>query len=298
MGLADFLYKNFNPEERRWREERRREAREIRQEAKEILSDAKDLYDDYKDLKGDTQRAANQLNDLIRSYNNYKSDVLKELNSDISVSIENFRRFNINSRIAAPPNLNSAPTIPTVNVSSIMTNLSGGSLNLISIALSAFSDPDKDYEIDFSTAKYISDKDYEEADRQRDAARDYYYKVQDALTDMKILYESLNNSRRYIDDEKSNLVQLMDKFRKIVNQLNGAMNRNSFTEQEARHLTGIAKIAEMIKNSLEQRIVGSSGKIESNYKIYGGKIREINGLIPAAPTISGSSDWLERLLTY
>ena len=283
MGLADFLYKNFNPEERRWREERRREAREIRQEAKEILSDAKDLYDDYKDLKGDTQRAANQLNDLIRSYNNYKSDVLKELNSDISVSIENFRRFNINSRIAAPPNLNSAPTIPTVNVSSIMTNLPGGSLNLISIALSAFSDPDKDYE---------------EADRQRDAARDYYYKVQDALTDMKILYESLNNSRRYIDDEKSNLVQLMDKFRKIVNQLNGAMNRNSFTEQEARHLTGIAKIAEMIKNSLEQRIVGSSGKIESNYKIYGGKIREINGLIPAAPTISGSSDWLERLLTY
>ena len=171
MGLAEFLYKNFNPEERRWREERRREAREIRQEAKEILSDAKDLYDDYKDLKGDTQRAANQLNDLIRSYNNYKSDVLKELNSDISVSIENFRRFNINSRIAAPPNLNSAPTIPTVNVSSIMTNLSGGSLNLISIALSAFSDPDKDYE---------------EADRQRDAARDYYYKVQDALTDMKI----------------------------------------------------------------------------------------------------------------
>ena len=108
----------------------------------------------------------------------------------------------------------------------------------------------------------------------------------------------MNNSRRYIDDEKSNLVQLMDKFRKIVNQLNGAMNRNSFTEQEARHLTGIAKIAEMIKNSLEQRIVGSSGKIESNYKIYGGKIREINGLIPAAPTISGSSDWLERLLTY
>ena len=58
MGLADFLYKNFNPEERRWREEKRREAREIRQEAKEILSDAKDLYDDYKDLKGDTQRAA------------------------------------------------------------------------------------------------------------------------------------------------------------------------------------------------------------------------------------------------
>ena len=283
MGLGDFLYKNFNPEERRWREERRREAREIRQEAKEILSDAKDLYDDYKDLRGDTQRAANQLNDLIGSYNNYKSDVLKELNSDISVSIDNFRRFNISSRVAAPPNLSSAPTIPTVSVSSIMANLPGGSLNLISIALSAFSDPDKDYE---------------EADRQRDAAREYLYKVEDALNAMKSLYESLSNSRKYIESEKSSLTQLMEKLRKIVNQLNGAMNRNSFTEKEARYMTGIAKIAEMIKNSLEQRIVGSSGNIESNYKLYSGKLRELNNLIPAAPTVSGSSDWLERLLTY
>lgn len=281
MGLGDFLYKNFNPEERRWREERKREAREIRQEAKEILSDAKDLYDDYKDLRGDTNRTANELQSLLKSYNNYKADVLKEIVSNISVSIENFRRFNINSRISAPPTINtSAPVIPSV-ISGF--NAIATPFNPISIALSVFSDPDKDYE---------------EADRQRDKARDYYYKVQEALDNMEILYRSLKSSMEYIESEKSALTQLMEKLRGIVNQLNGAMTCNSFSEKEARYMTGISKIAEMIKNSLEQRIVNGSGNIESNYKLYSGKIRDINKMIPSAPSLSSSSDWLERILTY
>lgn len=125
-----------------------------------------------------------------------------------------------------------------------------------------------------------------------------YYKVQDALTDMKILYETLTNSRRYIEDEKSDLAKLMEKIRSIVNRLNGAMTRNSFSDGEARYLTGIAKIADMIKRSLEQGIVNNSGNIESNYKLYGNKIRELNRIIPAAPNVSSTSDWLERLLTY
>lgn len=279
MGFLD----RFNPDERRWRQEAKQEAREYRQEAKEILADAKDLYDDYKDLKSETQRVVNELSDLIRSYNNYKADMLKELSGEVNSTIENFRRFNVGSRVTAPPSINSAPSIPTVTVSSIMANLPGGSFNPISIALSIFSDPYKDRE---------------KALDQKYAAQDYYYKVQDALTDMKILYESLTNSRRYIQDEKSNLTQLMDKVRRIVNQLNEAMTRNFFTENEARYMTGISKIAEMIKNSLEQRIVSKSGDIEGNYKLCGAKIRELNGAIPAAPNISSSSAWLDRLLTY
>ena len=277
MGFFD----RFSPEERRWRKEAKEEAADYRREARNFLSEAKDVYDDYKEMKGEAQRAANKLNDLIRSHNNYKVDVLRELNGDISVSIDNFKRFNINSRVT--PNTSSAPSIPSVGVSSIISNFHGGSFNPISIALSVFSDPYKDRD---------------EAQNQMYAAQEYLYKVQEALSDMQILYRALNSSREYIEDERSTLAQLMEKVRKIVNQLNTAMTRNSFTEKEARYMTGISKIAEKIKSTLAQRVVGNSGDIESNYKLCSGKIREINRLIPASPTISSSSNWLERLLTY
>ena len=279
MGFFDI----FDPDERRWRQEAKEEAREYRREAKEIMSEAKDLYDDYKDLKGDTQRAANKLNDFIRSHNDYKANLLKELSSDINVSIENFKRFNISSRVISVPNISSnyAPSVSSFSTSSF--NQFNSSFNPISIVFSIFSDPYKDRD---------------EALDQKYAAQEYLYKVECALSEMKILYESLNNSRRYIEDEKSTLAQLMDKVRNLVNQLNAAMNRNSFTEKEARYMTGISKIAEKIKGTLEQRIINNSGDIDGNYKLYSDKIRELNNLIPAAPTISESSSWLERILTY
>ena len=277
MGFLDM----FNPDERRWRKEAKEEAADYRREARNLLSEAKDVYDDYKELKGETHRAANELSDLIRSYNNYKVDILKEMNSDISVSIENFKRFNISSRVISMPSFStsSAPNVPSVSAFNAFAN----SFSPINFAMSALSDPYKDRD---------------KAMDQKYAAQEYLYKVQEAFTDMKILYAALGNSRRYIEDEKSNLAQLMGKIRKIISQLNSAMTRNSFTEKEARYMTGISKIAEKIKSSLEQRIVNSSGDIESNYKLYSGKICEINKMIPDAPSISSSAGWLERLLTY
>lgn len=280
MGFFD----RFSPEERRWRREAKEEAEDYRREARNLLSEAKDVYDDYKEMKGEAQRAANELNNLLRNYNSYKADVLKELSGDINISIENFKRFNISSRVALPSNFStSAPLIASVNVSSMFSSMPGASFNPINIALSVFSDPYKDRD---------------KAMDQKYAAQEYLYKVQDALNDMQILYRSLNNSQRYIEDEKSNLAQLMEKVRKIISQLNAAMNRNSFTEKEARYMTGISKIANKIKSSLEQRIISNSGDIDSNYKLYSGKIKDINNLIPAAPTVSDSSNWLDRLLTY
>ncbi|MBQ6006267.1 MAG: hypothetical protein IJL14_08475 [Selenomonadaceae bacterium] len=280
MGFFD----RFSPEERRWRREAKEEAEDYRREARNLLSEAKDVYDDYKEMKGESQRAANELNNLLRNYNSYKADVLKELSGDINISIENFKRFNISNRVALPSNFStSAPSIASVNVSSMFSSMPGASFNPINIALSVFSDPYKDRD---------------KAMDQKYAAQEYLYKVQDALNDMQILYRSLNNSQRYIEDEKSNLAQLMEKVRKIISQLNAAMNRNSFTEKEARYMTGISKIADKIKSSLEQRIISNSGDIDSNYKLYSGKIKDINNLIPAAPTVSDSSNWLDRLLTY
>ena len=282
MGLFDML----DPDERRARKEAKAEARDYRNEAKNTLSDEKDVYDDYKELKKDAQRVANELNDFIRSYNKYKADLLKELSGNISVSIANFKNFNISSRVSVPNiRTGSAPNIPTVTVSSIISSIPGYNFSPIGIALSVFSDPYKDRD---------------EAMEQMEAAQEYLYKVQCAKADMEILLSALRDSKTYVSSEKEVVTELMGKVRKIVSRLNDAMNRNSFTEQEASSMTAISKIAEKIKETLEQRVVSNSGNIEGNYKLYSDRLRKINDKIPAAPTISESSasTWIDDIIVY
>ena len=156
-------------------------------------------------------------------------------------------------------------------------------LNPISLIFSSLSDPYKDRD---------------RAMDERDKARDYFYKVQDAYGELKILFESLNSTKKFVESDKENLTQLAEKIRGLVGQLKNAMNRNSFTENEARYMAGIAKIAELIKNSLEQRIANNSGNVESNYRQYSDKLRDINNLIPATPKIENSSTWLDRIINY
>ena len=285
MGFFDIFGGDDDDFERRERRRAKEEAADYRREAKNILSEAKDLYeDDYKELKGETQRRINKLNDLVRSYNRYKADCLQELGGDINDTIENFKRFNISSRVISMPNISSnfSSSMPNISASSFSSSIMpGGGLNLISLVLSSASDPYKDRD-------KALDQLYE--------ARDYLAKVQDAIAELKIVYRSLESSRTYVEDEKTYLTQLMGKIRAIMPRLKNAMTQNSFTEKEASTLQGVLKIAELIKKTLETQLAEKGGDISANYKKYSQKIRDINKLIPAQPVIESSSGWVEKIL--
>lgn len=283
MGFGDFLYNNFNSERRREREETRREAMEIRQEAKEILQDAKDLYSDYKELRTDTRQYANELDSLIKSHNNYKSDILRELGGEVAATIENFKRFNIDSRIINAPKISEgyAPNIPSVNLMSAFANMPGGSFNPINLIFSSLSDP---YE------------DRRKADKQRDDAREYYWKVEDAYNKLRDTMERLRSTKRFIDDEREMLGQLMSKVRKIMLQLKSVMNRTDHTQNEAKYMNAVCHIAEKIKISLEQQITDNYGGIQSSYKNCTQQLKKIAEAIPNQPIITDSSSWLDTLI--
>ena len=285
MGFFDIFGGDDDDFERRERRRAKEEAADYRREARNILSEAKDLYeDDYKELKGETQRRINKLNDLVRSYNRYKADCLQELGGEINDTIENFKRFNISSRVISMPNISSnfSSSMPNISTSSFSSSIMpGGGLNLISLVLSSASDPYKDRD-------KALDQLYE--------ARDYLAKVQDAIAELKIVYRSLESSRTYVEDEKTYLTQLMGKIRAIMPRLKNAMTQNSFTEKEASTLQGVLKIAELIKKTLETQLAEKGGDISANYKKYSQKIRDINKLIPAQPVIESSSGWVEKIL--
>lgn len=159
----------------------------------------------------------------------------------------------------------------------------GGSFNPISIALSVFSDPEKDRS---------------EARRQRNQAERYANRAAEARNQMKAVSNALAATINYVRDERNCVNELMGKLRELMNQLNAAMNQETHTEESARQMEGICKIAEQIKGTLENQIVDNSGAVQENYKLYSQRIREINSSIPSAPKISESSGWLDLVLNY
>ena len=283
MGFfSNLLYDNLNSERREYLDDCRREARNYRAEAKSILSDAKELYeDDYKEIRKDARRMANQLGESIQSHNKHKIELLTELGSDISGTISNFKAFDIGSHVIKNISIDSGgfsmPTVPSF--SNILG--SAGNISLLSLAFSSLSDPERDRD---------------KAEEQKWKAEEYLASVESAISDIRNTIEKLRSTEKYIRDEREMLDQLMSKVRGIIQQLKSAMHKDSHTETEAKYMTGICKIAEMIKKTLEEQLTADDGSLRSSYKQYSQHLNDINRAIPSRPNISESGSWLDMLL--
>lgn len=266
----------------------REEAREYRDEAKDYMSDAKDYLDDYRDYRESARDRAKDLEQLLQSYNQQKAGILKELGGEISGTIENFKSFNISNHVPKAPNINfstnfSAPSISTFSSSSFTSSMLGGNFITDSIGLSSYSDPEKDRS---------------EARRQRNKAERYANRAAEARNQMKAVNNALYATINYVRDERNVVNTLMGKLRELMNQLKAAMNQETHTEESARQMEGLCKIAEQIKGTLETQIIDNAGAVQENYKLYSQRIREINNSIPSAPKLSESSGWLELVFNY
>ena len=270
-------------EEKEYKRELKQEAKEYREEAKGYLDDARDYLEDYKDYKSDAKDYAQILSETLNEYNKEKFEILKELNSNISVTIANFKNYNISGHIPKAPSINSAPSIPNFTVSSFMSTIPGGNLNPINLVLSVFSNPEKDRD---------------EARRKAREAERYCDKVARARAQMIEARDALKNTVQYLQEERSVVRELMGKLRSIIKQLDEAMKQKTHTEESAKYTEGICKIAEQIKATLEHNVTNYAGELYDEYKIYSQRIREINSSIPSAPSLGSSSSWLDIALKY
>ena len=272
-------------EEKVRKRELKEEAEEYRSEARNYISDAKNDIQDFKDLKQDARDWAKSIGEQLDELNQQKVEVLKELDGEISVTIANFKRFNISGRVPKAPNISFAG-IPNFSSASL-TNAIGGigsSFSLVNISFSSLSNPERDRD---------------EARRKMREAERYAEKARCVRDQMKEVHDKLENTYHYIQDERGVIYELMDKLRSIIKQFKTAMQQQTHTEKSAKYMEGICKIAEQIKFTLENQVVNDdSGEIQDNYKLYSQRIREINRSIPSAPNISSSSSWLDVVLKY
>ena len=219
----------------------------------------------------------------MSQYNKQKVEILKELNNEISVTIANFKNYNISTHIPKAPSLNSAPSIPNFTVSNFMSAMPGGNFNPINIVFSVLSNPERDRD--------------EARSKMREAER-YCDKVARARSQMLEVRNAIKNSLEYVREERSVVNELMTKLRSIMNQLNDAMKQSEHSEESAKYMDGICKIAEQIKGTLENQVTSSDGSLQESYKLYSQRIREINRSIPSAPSLGSSSSWLDVVLKY
>lgn len=252
-----------------------RQAREYLQRAKELVQEADDIYDR---AYSRVSSYASETEYKLSKHNDYKNKIAKELGSTVETSLKSFSNFNIDSKIISVPD--------------IKTDVSG--INFGSMVSCCMPHIDTPSIFDM----FISDDDYYEAKRQRDEAKRYKEEMKLERDKLNNYKEKMSEIQLFIDSERTELDSLMGKITKMTSELNVAMQKNSFTKQEANYLKGTHKIAEYVANLLSTEFLGDSFSISQRYKKAFDGIKTLNQNLPYSPSISDSTtaDAIKRII--
>ena len=283
MGFFDFL----DPTEREYRQRASEKAKEYRSEARDYMSDAEDHYDYFKEYRSEAKEESYELSKELRAYLEYKASILNELGTEVGQTMQSFKDFKIEVRV--PANIKIDANVTSDTLRKVTAGMSSSS-NIVRMP---------DTPSIFKLADLFSDP-YEEKERAREErleARLYCSRMERAKIRMREILDSLRMLRKDVRDNRSCMEEMMGKIRKIMGLLKESMQKDSFTEAEAGYLNGIYKIAGMIKDSLEQSVMGNDGKRTDAYAQFCERMKELNNSLPSAPSLTDRS-WLSILASY
>lgn len=260
MGFFDFL------SEQKEKADRQADAREYLRLAREFVKEGERIYDESYNK---TMNAVSDTRYKLEQHKSFKDSIVRDLGGSISATLNNFKNFSIDSKISAP------------NISSL-NNSSFGLSGFNSVASSCFPNS-------ISIPTIFSDIDYYEAKSQKEEARRYREQMRAEREKMRTYCSKLSEIRSFIDVEKRELQVLVDKLKSMTNELKSAMNKSSFTPEEAQYLKGIHKISESIVALLSTEFLTDSLDINQKYKQLFDGIKSINSSLPSAPSISSAT---------
>ncbi|MDY2966303.1 MAG: hypothetical protein SOR58_08905 [Megasphaera massiliensis] len=261
MGLWDVVT------DAKERMEKSRRAREYLKRAKELVKDGNDLYER---AYNKTTSYADETEDRLRSHMHYKQKVARELGNTINVTLENFNSFDIDSRVMSAPSIKE----PQMDLGSFQSTFS-----------SCFPSPSIPSIFD----RFISDEDYYEARAQLDEAKWYKSRMREEKARLYEYKERMGEIRSFISTEKYELDSLLEKLRKMTDELQESMKEDSFSADRAVYLKGIHKISSHIVTLLNTSFLGDKFAINQKYQEVFSAIQSINRNIPDKPSIGDSN---------
>lgn len=279
MGIFDLLNdtkKNMD---------KSRQAREYIQRAKELVSEGNSIYDKaYTKVNIYAAETGYKLKEHI----NYKKQIAQELGGSIANTLNKFAGFNIDSKVVSIPNIQESSVIKDSNQVLDVSNTKYVSLinNVI-----------KPIEIPSIFNMLISDSDYYEAKRQRDEARQFKERMKLERDKLMNYREKMSEIRSFISEEKTELDLLLTKLRKMAEELETVMKKNSFSEEESDYFKGIHKIAECVVKLLSTEFFNDDLLINEKYQEAFSNIKEINKNIPNMPSLTDlNNGYIKTLL--
>lgn len=261
--------------------------------AAEFIEEGNELREEFKSLSAKAEKKSKGLEAKFKVEAEYKSQVLSELGHDITLSLERFQKLDIDKRI-----LENLPSEPTSTGNSKESNFLEKIINnkegLISDRAFAFHDYTGLNSLNFIMKLINNAEDEEKAYRNHQNAREYMFKMDKAVEQVKNVLVGMDAIEDLIKDEHDTIEKLMGKIRKLKSTLDSA-NKSVFAQTEAAYLKGIYAIAKKIQESLNRKIIDDKGKISVGYNEYCTDLKNINKGLPSTPELDDgkTEKWLK-----
>jgi hypothetical protein len=262
--------------------EKRSKAREYRQRGEEIIERANSKYQEkysrVSDYVYETQRK-------ITSHYNYKKDIMRKLDIDVTPVLTAFEKFDIDKKVM------SAPIMPSGSDSALSLNFDSSSAFKRSLddCKGNFSIPIFDFFGDASDEYYAAKMFKVDAEVY---AKDLEYR----RSELDTLKTKMSVIRDLLYEERNLLDRLVPKLNNISAKLKTDMKRSSFSEAEANYAKAVYEIAKTLSLLLTTKFIDDNFDITNHYQRTMDAINSINNNLPETPENLSSGEW-QKLLT-
>lgn len=267
MGIFDLLG------DVKERVEHQRKAKEYLRDAKKYVKDGQELYEKAYDK---VMAYAHETNYILQQHSQYKKQKFEELSHDIQPVLQDFRSFDIDRKMAAMQ----------INASA-SSNFDFGRSSIVKISTISVFDV-----IDFFSAN----EDYYKARQKRDDAKYYYQSMRCEKERLYSLKDNMYIIRQHVDEEGRLLADLFEKLQTIRKKLTSSMNREAFSPDEAKVLSGLCDIAEKIGRLLSVKFLDDNASITEEYQKNFNQVKQIEQSLQEIPNVTGGAlKWLREM---
>lgn len=252
--------------------EKKKQAREYNSRAREIIDDYTDRYNK---TYFDTMSYASETEYRLKKHYDFKKEIVRKLQLEVEPVLQNFKKFDIDSKTLDSLNISVKKDIDISIASSnnIFSNFERFSFDTCFPNINDF----------FRDAT----EEYYEAKSNYNQAKLYKSQIQLKRDELKSIKSNLLNIRSYISDEERILNELTNKIKDISDKLDKNMKKNSFKKEESDYLKSIYKIANGISKLMSMKFLNDDFTVSNDYNKLFEKIKEINSLVEK-PTLNNN----------
>lgn len=237
MGFFDKAKDNY---------EKRQKIAEWNYQAREYISDGQRIYEDaYAELVLACSKVSSKVNDFVR----YKQQVLNEMNSTLKKIDSSAKEFNISMQVdmfdfdrCAVRQVEQLDCVDKALATWVMPSVSDL----------------------FSS---VSTEDYYEAKSNMTRAKLYKSQMKAKREELRSAKYAMQSIPDFLSDEKSQIEQLMDKFRKTASSMSLSDNKRA---------ESLCTIAKLIADSLSTQLLDNNCQITAQYNEIHNRISATN----------------------